>query len=139
VLTREAYLDYDEVEEIHDEEKILLDDFQTLVAEFDATYNSLNFPLWEFIQTHWRGRMQEYLRSHGELLSPDLLCEILRNKVSKQTEVLRNTARQTEENHHLTHVLELMFFPVIHISLFLAWIVPSASIEQSNNPIIIVK
>ncbi|KAL3477308.1 hypothetical protein BJX99DRAFT_269908 [Aspergillus californicus] len=75
--------DDEDAAEIHDEERLLLDEFETLVAELQSEYETLGLSLWEYIQTHWCDRMREHLLSHGETVTADFMCCILGQKVSE--------------------------------------------------------
>jgi hypothetical protein len=70
--------------EIHDEERILIEEFEALVEELQKEYETMGVPLWEFIQTHWCERVREYLVESEEVITPDLLCVALAGKVVEE-------------------------------------------------------
>ncbi|KAL2846499.1 hypothetical protein BJX68DRAFT_268589 [Aspergillus pseudodeflectus] len=70
--------------EIHDEERILIEEFEVLVEELQKEYETVGIPLWEFIQTHWCERVREYLVENEEVITPDLLCVALAGKVVEE-------------------------------------------------------
>ncbi len=67
--------------EIHDEERHMIEELESLVVEFQREYEALGIPLWEYIQTHWCDRMSEYLEKHGESVTDTSMCSILRPSV----------------------------------------------------------
>jgi hypothetical protein len=69
--------DEDEAAEIHDEERILIEEFEAFVEELEKEHEAMGVPLWEFIQAHWCERLREYVVEHEEVITPDLLCVIL--------------------------------------------------------------
>ncbi|CAG7925023.1 unnamed protein product [Penicillium olsonii] len=52
----------EEIEEIIDEQKLRLIDFEKLVIEFQAKLDELALPIIEFLEGYWYNRMVEYLR-----------------------------------------------------------------------------
>ena len=52
----------EEIEEIIDEQKLRLIDFEKLVIEFQAKFDELALPMIEFLEGYWYNRMIEYLR-----------------------------------------------------------------------------
>jgi hypothetical protein len=65
----------DDVDEIHDEEKDLIEEFENLVAELQNEHLHLGLPLWGFIRSHWSSRVKRYLIENGEYLNTgQLLC-----------------------------------------------------------------
>ncbi|KAL2849524.1 hypothetical protein BJY01DRAFT_245813 [Aspergillus pseudoustus] len=74
--------DQEEAEEIQDEEKEYLEEFEVLLEELQTDYIQIGLPLWEFIQGHWCVRMKDHLSSRLEPMSPDLLCSALEKKVA---------------------------------------------------------
>jgi hypothetical protein len=70
--------------EIHDEERILIEEFEVLVEELQKEYETLGAPLWEFIQTHWCERVREHLVESEEVVTPDFLCVALAGKVVEE-------------------------------------------------------
>ncbi|KAL3453211.1 hypothetical protein BJX65DRAFT_263221 [Aspergillus insuetus] len=60
--------DKDEAIDIHDEERILLADFEDLVDQLNADYTASDLPLWESPETHWSHKVMDYL-SQMERLS----------------------------------------------------------------------
>ncbi|KAJ0422734.1 hypothetical protein BJY00DRAFT_310748 [Aspergillus carlsbadensis] len=73
--------DEGEAAEIHDEERVLIEEFEALVEELQKEYEAMGVPLWEFIQTHWCERVREYLVENEEVITPDLLCVALARRV----------------------------------------------------------
>ncbi|KAL3484687.1 hypothetical protein BJX62DRAFT_243690 [Aspergillus germanicus] len=73
--------DKEDAAEIHDEERILIEEFEALVEELEKEYEAMGVPLWEFIQTHWCERVREYLVEHEEIITPKLLCDVLARRV----------------------------------------------------------
>ncbi|KAE8373037.1 hypothetical protein BDV26DRAFT_297293 [Aspergillus bertholletiae] len=57
----EPWLSDEEIAEIHEEERLLLEDLEVLVAEFEHRYLELNLPLLDFLQGNWGTRMKEVL------------------------------------------------------------------------------
>ncbi|KAL2062675.1 hypothetical protein VTL71DRAFT_5747 [Oculimacula yallundae] len=56
-----APLSHEEIDEIHHEERYLLQKHEELIAEFEAMYIELGLPLETFLENHWRPRMLEVL------------------------------------------------------------------------------
>ncbi|KAK4860878.1 hypothetical protein LT330_004609 [Penicillium expansum] len=52
----------EEIEEIIDEQKLRLIDFEKLVIEFQAKFDELALPMMEFLEGHWYNRMIDFLR-----------------------------------------------------------------------------
>ncbi|CAG7958813.1 unnamed protein product [Penicillium olsonii] len=52
----------EEIEEIIDEQKLRLIDFEKLVIEFQAKFDEIALPIIEFLEGYWYNRMVEYLR-----------------------------------------------------------------------------
>ncbi|KAL3439875.1 hypothetical protein BJX65DRAFT_315335 [Aspergillus insuetus] len=73
--------DRDDAEEIHDDERVFIEEFEALVEELQSEYETRAVLLWEFIQTYWSGRVREYLVEHEEPITPDLLCVLLAKRV----------------------------------------------------------
>lgn len=67
--------------EIHDEERYMIEELENLVEELQREYDTLGIPLWEYTQTHWCNRMCDYLEEHGESVTDDSMCSILRPRV----------------------------------------------------------
>jgi hypothetical protein len=63
--------------EIHDEERLLLTDLESLVNRFENEYEALGIPLWDFVETHWSVQMTKHVQSKGESIDPSSLCTIL--------------------------------------------------------------
>ena len=59
--------DSTEREEIHDEERLLIDKLETLVAEFTEKYTELGVSLPEFLKGYWKTRMEEIERAEESL------------------------------------------------------------------------
>lgn len=54
-------LDPEEVEEIREEERTMLDELEELMTEFESKYDELGLPLTEFLEVYWTPRMREVL------------------------------------------------------------------------------
>jgi hypothetical protein len=63
---REPFSDK-EILRIHDEESLLIQQLEDLVAEFNAKYEELGIPLTEFLTGYWRTRMDEVLKEDEKL------------------------------------------------------------------------
>ena len=55
----EDYLSNEEIEEIHDEDRLLLDRFEKLMFELEERYMELSQPLPEFLDGYWHSRMKD--------------------------------------------------------------------------------
>ncbi|KAL2835563.1 hypothetical protein BJY01DRAFT_252526 [Aspergillus pseudoustus] len=75
-----------EANEIQDEEQHLLQDFEDILASFQAQYLHLRIPLWGFLESYWSGRMLQHLKCIGEPSSPSALCAILWKTAPKAEE-----------------------------------------------------
>lgn len=73
--------DEEDALEIHDEERHMIEELESLVVEFQSEYETLGIPLWEYIQRHWCDRMSDYLEKHGESITDASMCSILRPSV----------------------------------------------------------
>ncbi|OJI98805.1 hypothetical protein ASPVEDRAFT_80437 [Aspergillus versicolor CBS 583.65] len=73
--------DEKEATEIRDEERYTIEELEDLVVELQREYNALEIPLWEYIQKHWCDRMSDYLEKHGDSITDDSMCSILRPSV----------------------------------------------------------
>ncbi|KAL2838779.1 hypothetical protein BJX68DRAFT_248612 [Aspergillus pseudodeflectus] len=69
--------DEDDIAEIQNEEKLLLDEFDDLTAEFESDYITSGLPLLKYIETSWCAQMRKYLVEQGEDVCDDALCIIL--------------------------------------------------------------
>ncbi|KAL3463006.1 hypothetical protein BJX64DRAFT_276724 [Aspergillus heterothallicus] len=76
-ITEVTLFDEEEISEIHEEEKALVDELTSLVTQFESDYHALGLPLWEYIETVWCSRMRVYLVEQGEAVSDNALCMIL--------------------------------------------------------------
>ncbi|KAJ0423612.1 hypothetical protein BJY00DRAFT_38740 [Aspergillus carlsbadensis] len=77
--------DKDEAIEIHDEERILLADFEDLVEQLNADYTSSSVSLWEFLETRWSQRIMDYLSLNGETIRVDSFCSALGNRIGEES------------------------------------------------------
>ncbi|KAL2839298.1 hypothetical protein BJX68DRAFT_272173 [Aspergillus pseudodeflectus] len=66
-----------DADEIHDEERLLSDNFEVLLNAYERQYKTLGIPLWDFIESHWSVQMTKHLQSKGEAIDPGSLCVIL--------------------------------------------------------------
>ncbi|KOC18145.1 hypothetical protein AFLA70_156g002152 [Aspergillus flavus AF70] len=57
----QSSLGHEDIAEIHEEEKLLLEDLEILVSEFEHRYFEMNIPLFGFLQGYWSTRMKEVL------------------------------------------------------------------------------
>ncbi|KAL4881802.1 hypothetical protein BJY04DRAFT_217871 [Aspergillus karnatakaensis] len=76
VLRLEPF-DMDEASEIHEEERILLAEFESLVSELEGEYYKAEVPLWDYIHTDWCRRVIDYLEEHGETIPSHAWCILL--------------------------------------------------------------
>lgn len=53
--------DPEDAQEIHEEERDLVEELECLVLEFTSDYKRLGLPFGEFLREHWRNRMNEIL------------------------------------------------------------------------------
>ena len=65
-LSVKAPLSMDEINEIQEEERDLIQQLEDLVAEFEAKFDDLGIPLIPFLEEHWKPRMDEVLRANDE-------------------------------------------------------------------------
>jgi hypothetical protein len=63
----EDVLPVDEVEEIRDEERFMLNELYELVLSFEAKYNELRVPLGEFLEGYWSQHMEKVLYRETKL------------------------------------------------------------------------
>ncbi|KAL4909574.1 hypothetical protein BDW74DRAFT_146819 [Aspergillus multicolor] len=75
--------DREDALEIHDEERLLLEDFEALLEKLYAEYDLLGLPLWDFIERHWCKRIWDHLERVGETVSADKLCVLFSRKVGE--------------------------------------------------------
>jgi hypothetical protein len=62
----------EEAVQIHEEERLLIQKLEDLVAEFDAKYEELGIPLTEFLTGYWRTRMDEVLKRDEKLYTEEV-------------------------------------------------------------------
>ncbi|KAG4435049.1 hypothetical protein IFR05_009473 [Cadophora sp. M221] len=60
------HLTYEEIQEIHDEERDLLQEHENLVTEFEAKYAELGLPIKAFMQEYLEPRMNHFLEASDE-------------------------------------------------------------------------
>jgi hypothetical protein len=54
--------DYDQVIEIRNQQRDLLEQLEDLVREFNTKFKGLNLPFIEFLNVYWSSRMREVMR-----------------------------------------------------------------------------
>ena len=64
-VTDEGLQDEKELEHIPDEDRHLYCELEKLDSEFENKFSQLRLPVIEFLESHWHGRMVEYLSKPG--------------------------------------------------------------------------
>ncbi|KAL2855366.1 hypothetical protein BJY01DRAFT_243329 [Aspergillus pseudoustus] len=76
--------DEEDAVEIHEEERVLLADFEDLAGQLNAGLAYSGLSLWDFLQTHWSQMVVEYLEKNGKTDRVDSLCHLQGKKIVEE-------------------------------------------------------
>ncbi|KAL2867718.1 uncharacterized protein BJX67DRAFT_380661 [Aspergillus lucknowensis] len=80
--------DAEDALEIQDEERFMIEKYESLVQELYEEYEASGLPLWDYIQTHWCRRVQRHRRLEVGETNQRALCFFLWQPFAEEVELV---------------------------------------------------